>query len=202
MRADRGPPPVCAPRRQAKHRKLPPDRRADLRHLLGRPESVEPRHQRSVQLAGTASAGQGIARSGPPRLALALQYRLGHFLHKQRNAVGALDDVPPDIRRELFVARTRSTSRLFRAAPTDWADFDLEAGLWIVPAERMKARREHRVLSEARSPSSLNFRRLKVRIPFPRPETGQAAFQHGAVDVARPHGPAGSDNPLGFSLDV
>ncbi|MGA2488138.1 MAG: hypothetical protein ABSF49_19490 [Roseiarcus sp.] len=25
-----------------------------------------------------------------------------------------------------------------------WAEFDLDAGLWTIPAERMKARREHR----------------------------------------------------------
>jgi hypothetical protein len=42
----------------------------------------------------------------------------------------------------------------------------------------------------------------KFGLRFPRPETGQAAFQHGAVDVARPHGPAGCDNRARLSLDV
>ena len=36
-------------RSQEGMRELPPDRRADLRHLLGRAEPIEPRHQRSVQ---------------------------------------------------------------------------------------------------------------------------------------------------------
>ena len=98
--------------RLARHRsqqrmgKLPPDRRADLRHLLGRAEPVEPRHQRGVQACGDRQRRGGNRRDGPPRFALALrlQHRLGHLLHEQRNAVGALDDVLPDVRREQLVA--------------------------------------------------------------------------------------------------
>ena len=85
---------------------LPPDRRPDLRHFLGGAEPVEPRHQRGVQ-ACRDREGRGRNRCGcPPRFALALclQHRLGHFLHEQRNAVGALDDVLPDTRRQLLVA--------------------------------------------------------------------------------------------------
>ncbi|HEV3242367.1 MAG TPA: hypothetical protein VGY14_03830, partial [Methyloceanibacter sp.] len=43
---------------------------------------------------------------GPPRFALALrfQHRLGHFLHEQGNAVGALDDILPDACRQALVA--------------------------------------------------------------------------------------------------
>jgi hypothetical protein len=42
---------------------------------------------------------------GPSRFALALrlQHRLGHFLHKQGNAVGALDDILPDVCRQALV---------------------------------------------------------------------------------------------------
>ena len=60
----------------------------------------------ACKLAGTASAGDGTAASGPPRFALALrlQHRLRHLLHEQRNAVGALDDVLPDVRRQMLVA--------------------------------------------------------------------------------------------------
>ena len=86
--------------------KLAADRRPDLRHLLGGAEPVEPRHQRCVQACGDRQRRGRNRGGGPPRFALALrlQHRLGHLLHEQRNAVGALDDVLPDIRRELFVA--------------------------------------------------------------------------------------------------
>ena len=42
-----------------------------------------------------------------------------------------------------FVALTAARSGEVRGAT--WAEFDFEAGLWIVPAERMKMEREHRV---------------------------------------------------------
>ena len=60
----------------------------------------------ACRLAGTARAGDGTAAAVRSRVAFALrlQHRLGHLLHEQRNAVGALDDVLPDVRRELLVA--------------------------------------------------------------------------------------------------
>ena len=59
-------------------RKLPPDRRPDLRDLLGRAEPVEPRHQRRVQAGGDRERRGRDRAGGPPRVALALrlQYRL------------------------------------------------------------------------------------------------------------------------------
>ena len=85
---------------------LPPDRRPDLRHLLGRAEPVEPRHQRGVQACRDRQGRGRNRRSRAPRraLALRLQHRLRHLLHEQRNAVGALDDVLPDARRQRLVA--------------------------------------------------------------------------------------------------
>ena len=75
--------------------KLAPDRRPDLRHLLGRAEPVEPRHQRCVQACRHRQAEDGTAAADAPRCALALrlQHRLRHLLDEQRNAVGALDDL-------------------------------------------------------------------------------------------------------------
>ena len=60
----------------------------------------------ACKLAGTARAGDGTAATVAPRLALALrlQHRLRHLLHEQGNAVGALDDVLPDARRQQLVA--------------------------------------------------------------------------------------------------
>ena len=85
---------------------LPPDRRPDLRHLLGRAEPVEPRHQRGVQACRDRQGRRRNRGGGAPGFALALrlQHRLGHLLHEQRNAVGALDDVLPDARRQQLVA--------------------------------------------------------------------------------------------------
>ena len=60
----------------------------------------------ACRLAGTASVGDGTAAAVCARrtLALRLQHRLRHFLDEQRNAVGALDDVLPDVRRQHLVA--------------------------------------------------------------------------------------------------
>ena len=43
---------------------------------------------------------------------------------------------------ELAVLTATRTSEVLNAR---WTEFDLDAGLWTIPAERMKARREHRV---------------------------------------------------------
>ena len=74
---------------------LPADGGTDQRHLLGRAEPVEPRHQRGVQGCGNRQGRGRNRRSGPPRFAFALglQHRLRHLLHEQRNAVGALDNI-------------------------------------------------------------------------------------------------------------
>lgn len=55
-----------------------------------------------------------------------------------------------------------------------WAEFDLNAGLWIVPAERMKARKEHRV---PLSTSTIGILRALPRLEgsefvFPAPRAG------------------------------
>ena len=49
---------------------------------------------------------------------------------------------------ELAVLTATRTSEVLNAK---WAEFDLDAGLWTIPAERMKARREHRVALSKRA---------------------------------------------------
>ena len=53
----------------------------------------------ACRLAGTAIAGEGAIGDCLRRRSLAprLQYRLGHFLYKQRDAVSSLDDVLSDV---------------------------------------------------------------------------------------------------------
>jgi hypothetical protein len=51
--------------------------------------------------------GQGRNHANRPlgrALAFGFQHRLRHFFHEQRNAVGALNDVLPDARRQQLVA--------------------------------------------------------------------------------------------------
>ncbi len=49
---------------------------------------------------------------------------------------------------ELTVLTATRTSEVLNA---QWAEFDLEAELWTIPAERMKARKEHRVALSKRA---------------------------------------------------
>jgi integrase len=65
----------------------------------------------------------------------------------------------------VFTILTASRSGEVRGAT--WSEIDIEAGIWVIPAERMKAANEHRVplsscaikqLGERRSPHDLLFR--------------------------------------------
>jgi hypothetical protein len=75
--------------------KLAADCRSDLRHLLGRAEPVEPRHQGGVQACRHRQGWRRNYGSGVSGFALAfrLQHRLRHFLDEQRDAISALDDL-------------------------------------------------------------------------------------------------------------
>ena len=94
-------------RRQKGVRELPPDGCADLRHVLGGAEPVEPRHQGGVQTCRDRvsrrrnRSGQMLGRT----FAFSLQNRLGHLLDEQWDAVGALDDILPDALRNWLVSR-------------------------------------------------------------------------------------------------
>ena len=49
---------------------------------------------------------------------------------------------------ELAILTATRTSEVLNA---EWSEFDLDAGLWTIPAERMKARKEHRVALSKRA---------------------------------------------------
>jgi integrase len=58
-----------------------------------------------------------------------------------------------------------------------WSEFDLEAGLWIIPANRMKVPREHRVPLSQRALMALSENASKVtdtEFVFPNPNSGAA----------------------------
>lgn len=63
--------------------------------------------------------------------------RMGEFMQRLRGAAGM------GARALEFAILTGARSGEVRGA--QWSEFDLEAGLWTVPAERMKAKRVHRV---------------------------------------------------------
>jgi hypothetical protein len=82
-------------------RKLAPERRSDLRYFLGRTaKPVESRHQRGMQGRWDRDRRRWNGSSRPIGRAWALRFHhcLGHFLHKKRNAIGALDDVLTNVR--------------------------------------------------------------------------------------------------------
>src|SRR6185436_3492086 len=96
-------------------------------------------------------------RAGPLRVTLTLrvQHRLGYLLGEQRNAVGALDDVLPDARRqrsaaddsldqEIDVARRQSMQgQLSHVGPSDhgWAEFRPESNEYQEPVAHGQVRR-------------------------------------------------------------
>ncbi|ANY19578.1 Prophage CP4-57 integrase [Tsuneonella dongtanensis] len=73
---------------------------------------------------------------------------------KQHHSAMPYDQVPAFVKRlrklpgnsakalELLILTAARTSEIIDA---DWSEFDLDKGLWTVPAERMKAGKEHRV---------------------------------------------------------
>ncbi len=71
-----------------------------------------------------------------------------------------------------FVLLTAARSGEVRGAT--WAEFDLEKALWTVPAERMKARKEHRVPLSAAALALLNAlpRVEGTEFVFPAPRAG------------------------------
>jgi hypothetical protein len=114
---------------------LPTDRRPNLHHLLGRAEAVKTCHQRRVQARWHRQGRRWNRRNRVPGHALAfgLKHGLGHFLHKQGNAVGALDDVLSDIRWQQLIA-----------------DDALDHGSDFTPCQPIDCHGRHVVLSDPR----------------------------------------------------
>src|SRR5262245_40057524 len=82
-------------------RELSPNHRSDLRHLLGRPEPIQARHQGGVQSRRDRKSRRrnGRSRTLSRASAFRFQYHLRHLFNEQGNAVAALDDLLPNVRR-------------------------------------------------------------------------------------------------------
>lgn len=61
----------------------------------------------------------------------------------------------------------RTAKRTSEVLLAQWTEFDLDAGIWAIPAERMKMRRDHRVpLAEQTLALLRPLRELRLRSPF------------------------------------
>ena len=157
--------------RQQGMREFASNRRPDLSQLLGGTEPVEPRHKRCMQARRDCHCRRGNQGRRPLGLAFAccLQHRLCHLLHEQGDAVGALDDVLPDIGRQ-------------RLVPDDVVD----QGADFTGGQRGEGEGGHMRLSD---PGRLEFRPERhdeQRAEAPNPVNGPTEhFQAGGVGPMR-----------------
>lgn len=66
-----------------------------------------------------------------------------------------------------------------------WAEFDLDAALWVIPAERMKARREHRVPLSAAALALLESMPRMGNLVFPGAKPGKPLSDMSLTAVLR-----------------
>jgi integrase len=89
---------------------------------------------------------------------------------------------------EFMILCASRTSEVLNAK---WNEFDLEGKIWIVPADRMKAKREHRVPLSARCLEILESAK-EIADPsgyvFPWCHFEEASIKHGFQYGASPHG--------------
>jgi len=86
-----------------------------------------------------------------------------------------------------FLALTAARSGEVRGAT--WQEFDLKAGIWVVPASRMKTRREHRVPLTLRMKDLLTSlpRMLRSELVFFAPRGGQLSDMTLSAAMRRMH---------------
>ena len=98
---------------------------------------------------------------------------------------------------ELAVLTATRTSEVLNAK---WTEFDLDAGLWTIPAERMKARREHRVALSKRALAIVKelSAAQSSEFVFPGQRPGKPLSQMAMLMLLRAHGKARSMTSHGF----
>jgi len=99
-----------------------------------------------------------------------------------------------------FLILTAARTKEVRLAT--WAEFDLEKALWTVPADRMKARREHIVPLSPRAVEILKAVRPRASDPaalvFADAQTGQALSENRFLNARDGLGYRGRCDPHGF----
>jgi integrase len=83
-----------------------------------------------------------------------------------------------------------TAARSGEARAADWREIDLEKGIWSVPAEKMKAKKEHRV---PLSPAALKLlksieRKKDTDLVFPSPRANRALSDMSLLAVMRRQG--------------
>ena len=80
-----------------------------------------------------------------------------------------------------------TASRTAEILGAEWEEFDLDAGIWTVPRERMKAREVHTVFLSPRAIEILEGQRsLSERYPFPSPvDRGKPLSNMGMLSLLR-----------------
>jgi integrase len=125
----------------------------------------------------------------------ALPYRdVPGFLQKLRQHRGI---VAMALEFTLFTAGRQAETRGAR-----WREIDLDAGIWTIPAERMKMRREHRVALNEPALAVLGkvaqLKRSEDDFVFPGLKTGKPLSQHVMKTLMRCMGYAGIATAHGF----
>ena len=91
---------------------------------------------------------------------------------------------PSNVTRALLEFVILTAARSGEARAMTWAEVDLEAKVWTVPANRMKAKVTHRVpLSVRASKSSRRSGRFILTLIWCSPPAGRRTQRHGADDV-------------------
>ena len=78
--------------------------------------------------------------------------------------IGALRARGGDLAEALELA-ILCASRISEVLDAHWVEFDLDRAVWVLPPERMKARREHRVVLSKRAVELLTARRASAKTP-------------------------------------
>ncbi|MDR5778783.1 tyrosine-type recombinase/integrase [Caballeronia sp. LZ065] len=83
-----------------------------------------------------------------------------------------------------------TAARSGEARAADWREIDLEKGIWSVPAEKMKARKEHRVPLPAAAVRLLKAieRQDDVDLVFPSPRSNRALSDMSLLAIMRRQG--------------
>jgi integrase len=98
---------------------------------------------------------------------------------------------------ELIVLTATRTSEVLNA---QWAEFDLEAGLWTIPEARMKSRREHRVPLSKRALAIVNelAAARTSKFVFPGQRSDRPLSSNSMLNLLERMGRRGAITPHGF----
>jgi integrase len=108
----------------------------------------------------------------------------GTFMQELRNDVGVASRAL-----EFTILTAARTNEVIRA---EWSEFDLDLKTWIVPAERMKSKREHRVpLSDATVEALNAVKGRRKRYVFPGHKRGSHLSNTAMLQVLKRLGRTG-----------